>query len=122
MKIFPIELRCDRDKGWSNQAFYQLFRDSKPPKSPYYGYDVIITSPTTCTFITYDLEYDCGGNAHVGRKLQEWWSDCDRELTQKFIDMRCHRLATEMRENELYGQELLIIETYAMQIKKEAGL
>lgn len=91
MDVFPIKLLCCREKGWSEYGFRAAFIINKPDELPWYGYDVVINSPTSVTFLVWDMYDNVYGGC--GSVIAEFTVEVKSCLTRKFIISKAASLA-----------------------------
>lgn len=103
MDIFPITLRCDREKGWSNHDFRALFITNKPDGLSWYGYDVVINSSTDIKFIIWDMYDNFYGGC--GNIVAEFNLKVNSVVTRKYVVAKVSELALlKVRQDKEYDE------------------
>ena len=113
--VFPFMLHAT-EKGWSDYNFLSAFMKAKPEKLIWYGYDVIVRSPTEITFRVYNMRDSCYGG--LGDKIAEINAEVEAHITGESINNRIMFLAQVMREEALDRIESDAIAKYAEQIRE----
>lgn len=114
MSIFPLYSRCDRGNGWSDHDFSELFHKHRKDRT-WYGYDVIVHSRTSVSFVAYDLDYhrSCVGDEifRIGPL------DVPFKLTNKIVERKIRERASDRFAAEQFAAEKAVLERYADEIR-----
>lgn len=111
MEFFPFRLYCDHERGWSASQFKNTFMKVKPAGLTWYGYDVIIHSPTEIEFVVFEMYDNFSGG--VGNEIARFTATVSRSVTDRDIRSRSMELAVDRRRHELCEAEAEIINRYA---------
>jgi hypothetical protein len=114
-EFYPFKIAC-YDTGHFVQSPYEFrkpFLANKPEGHVWYGYDVIVKSPTEVEFVTYDMRDSYGG---LGRENGRFEATVDEAVTKEAIERRLNALAKEVRLRELERAEAKIVSDYGNRI------
>lgn len=117
MEMFPLRLNCDREKGWSEHDFRSIFIINKPDDLSWYGYDVVIHSPTEVTFDVWDMYDNVYGGC--GEVIAEVKATVKPVITRKYIVAKAAHIAEARIKQEKKYEEAVKVAYMAESILNE---
>jgi hypothetical protein len=125
VSIFPFTIKAyETGYGWTSfdRDFESEWHKVRPKaeRFSWYAYDVKVHSPTSVTFIVYDMRDSVYGG--IGDKVGEFDATVPTALTRKTILREVMAMAKDRRTQELFKLEQEMIRVYAEQVLYENQL
>lgn len=119
LNVFPFTLYCGANGG-GDHTFRNTFMAHRPKDVTWYGYDVVVNSPTSVTFVVYNMHDNYRGG--LGKEILRFDVNVPVEVTLPRIGERAMFLAAAKRQEELDEAEEKIVQRYAQDILTAAML